>query len=430
MESRISEVRLESRQIEEMSLETPQHLGQLALVESLDVEIPERNSDYNKPPKRLPKFLGDEHVVFDSDAESSNAKRDKAIVEILDRFSNDEAREAVNSLQLSSSNLSGSEDGVEAYLKKIGTIELLRNDEKEIFIRIEKGLQTWKYVTSKNYDPSLFKETFEDFTVAYWHAVVANSRLAVHIAKSFKGRGLDLEDLIQEANLGLLKAVNRFDYKKGFKFSTFATWWISQGAQRAVADRSRTIRIPVHAHEAYNKIRKTQTEFEARYGVAPTIEQLAEETQMPMDKITTYIKYGSMVPASMDATIAGNEDSSLSDFVEDPASTKAFEEVESTVYRDEISRLLKNKNLSPRQKVAVCLYYEIDLSLIPEEDLEGIQIRQVDDNEYRTRRGLNPYRKVAKMLGISHEQARLDVKFAFKQMQKDIDPEDKEALID
>ena len=186
------------------------------------------------------------------------------------------------------------DDPVKVYLKEIGRVPLLSSEEEiDLAIRISEN------------DP-----------VAKQRLAEANLRLVVSIAKRYVGRGMQFLDLIQEGNLGLIKAVDKFDYTKGFKFSTYATWWIRQAITRAIADQARTIRIPVHMIETINKLNRISRQMLQEMGREPTPEELAERMLMPEDKIRKVLKIAKE-PISMETPIGDDEDSHLGDFIED-----------------------------------------------------------------------------------------------------------------
>ena len=198
------------------------------------------------------------------------------------------------------------EDPVRMYLKEIGKVSLLSADEEiELAKRMEKG------------DEAAKKRLAE-----------ANLRLVVSIAKRYVGRGMLFLDLIQEGNLGLIKAVEKFDYRKGYKFSTYATWWIRQAITRAIADQARTIRIPVHMVETINKLIRVSRQLLQELGREPTPEEIAEEMDMPVDRVREILKI-SQEPVSLETPIGEEEDSHLGDFIQDdnvpvPADAAAF----------------------------------------------------------------------------------------------------------
>lgn len=209
-------------------------------------------------------------------------------------------------------------DPIRAYLHEIGRIPLLTGPEEVILAkRIEKGDQ-----------------------IAIDHLITANLRLVVSIAKKYSRRGLDLLDLIQEGNMGLMRAVEKFDYKKGFKFSTYATWWIRQAITRAIADQARTIRIPVHMIETINKLSKVTTELSSKYGRKPKPREIAKEMDIPVSKVHEILKI-SQRPASLETYIGEDKDSMLSDIIPDEVSASPSEIATRSFLRMQINESLE-----------------------------------------------------------------------------------------
>ena len=227
------------------------------------------------------------------------------------------------------------EDPVRMYLKEIGKVPLLSADEEiELAQRMELGDQEAK------------KRLAE-----------ANLRLVVSIAKRYVGRGMLFLDLIQEGNLGLIKAVEKFDYRKGYKFSTYATWWIRQAITRAIADQARTIRIPVHMVETINKLIRVSRQLLQELGREPTPEEIAEEMNMPVDRVREILKI-SQEPVSMETPIGEEEDSHLGDFIEDdkvpvPADAAAF-----TLLKEQLVEVLGT--LTEREQKVLRLRFGLD----------------------------------------------------------------------
>ncbi|RGD99306.1 RNA polymerase sigma factor RpoD [Clostridiaceae bacterium AF02-42] len=216
-----------------------------------------------------------------------------------DLFSEDEDADPEDEIDVEHIDLSvpegiGVDDPVRMYLKEIGKVPLLSPDEEiELAKKIELG------------DEEAKKKLAE-----------SNLRLVVSIAKRYAGRGMQLLDLIQEGNLGLIKAVEKFDYRKGYKFSTYATWWIRQAITRAIADQARTIRIPVHMVETINRLVRTQRQLVQKLGREATPEELAKELDMPVDRVREIMKI-SQDPVSLETPIGEEEDSHLGDFIQD-----------------------------------------------------------------------------------------------------------------
>ena len=217
------------------------------------------------------------------------------------------------------------DDPVKVYLKEIGRVPLLTPEEEiELAIRIADN------------DEKAKKRLAE-----------ANLRLVVSIAKRYVGRGMQFLDLIQEGNLGLIKAVDKFDYTKGFKFSTYATWWIRQAITRAIADQARTIRIPVHMIETINKLIRTSRYLVQELGRDPTPEEIAERMEYPVEKVKKVLKIAKE-PISLETPIGDEEDSSLGDFIEDKKAVAPAEEVINTKLSEQLAAVLAD--LTPREE--------------------------------------------------------------------------------
>lgn len=227
------------------------------------------------------------------------------------------------------------DDPVRMYLKEIGKVPLLSPDEEiELAKKIELG------------DEAAKKKLAE-----------ANLRLVVSIAKRYVGRGMQLLDLIQEGNLGLIKAVEKFDYRKGYKFSTYATWWIRQAITRAIADQARTIRIPVHMVETINRLVRTQRQLVQKLGREATPEELAKELDMPVDRVREIMKI-SQDPVSLETPIGEEEDSHLGDFIQDdnvpvPADAAAF-----TLLKEQLEEVLGT--LTEREQKVLTLRFGLE----------------------------------------------------------------------
>ncbi|WP_437440919.1 RNA polymerase sigma factor [Rathayibacter oskolensis] len=212
-------------------------------------------------------------------------------------------------------------DPVKDYLKQIGKVALLNAaEEVELAMRIEAGLFAEdKLANSSDLSPELVRElrwVAKDGQRAKSHLLGANLRLVVSLAKRYTGRGMQFLDLIQEGNLGLIQAVEKFDYTKGFKFSTYATWWIRQAITRAMADQARTIRIPVHMVEVINKLARVQRQMLQDLGREPTPEELSRELDMTPEKVIEVQKYG-REPISLHTPLGEDGDSEFGDLIED-----------------------------------------------------------------------------------------------------------------
>ena len=227
------------------------------------------------------------------------------------------------------------DDPVRMYLKEIGRIKLLTpEEEQEIAKKMAEG------------DEDARKRMSE-----------ANLRLVVSIAKRYVGRGMQLLDLIQEGNLGLMKAVEKFDYTKGYKFSTYATWWIRQAITRAIADQARTIRIPVHMVETINKVIRVSRQLLQELGHDPTPEEISEEMGMPVQKVREILKIA-QEPVSLETPIGEEEDSHLGDFIPDDDAPEPAEVASFTLLKEQLVDVLKT--LTPREEKVLRLRFGIE----------------------------------------------------------------------
>jgi RNA polymerase primary sigma factor len=259
--------------------------------------------------------------------------------------------------------LTASADSVRAYLKQIGKVALLNAEEEvELAKRIEAGLYAAERVrraedSTEKLSPQLRRDLrwiIRDGERAKNHLLEANLRLVVSLAKRYTGRGMAFLDLIQEGNLGLIRAVEKFDYTKGYKFSTYATWWIRQAITRAMADQARTIRIPVHMVEVINKLGRIQRELLQDLGREPTPEELAKEMDITPEKVLEIQQYA-REPISLDQTIGDEGDSQLGDFIEDSEAVVAVDAVSFTLLQDQLQSVLAT--LSEREAGVVRLRF-------------------------------------------------------------------------
>lgn len=227
------------------------------------------------------------------------------------------------------------EDPVRMYLKEIGRIPLLSSEEEiELAKRMEMGDEEAKKKLSE-----------------------ANLRLTVSIAKRYSGRGMQFLDLIQEGNLGLIKAVEKFDYRKAYKFSTYATWWIRQSITRAIADQARTIRIPVHMVETMNRVNRTSRRLLQEYGREPTPEEIAVTMNLPVERILEVSKI-SQEPVSLETPIGEEEDSHLGDFIQDEHVPVPSEEAAHTLLREQLEEVMDT--LSDREQKVLALRFGLE----------------------------------------------------------------------
>ncbi|KHD73214.1 RNA polymerase sigma factor [Actinoplanes utahensis] len=259
--------------------------------------------------------------------------------------------------------LTASADSVRAYLKQIGKVPLLNAEQEvELAKRIEAGLYAAERLRAAEDGEEMLERNFErdlkwinrDGERAKNHLLEANLRLVVSLAKRYTGRGMAFLDLIQEGNLGLIRAVEKFDYTKGYKFSTYATWWIRQAITRAMADQARTIRIPVHMVEVINKLGRIQRELLQDLGREPTPEELAKEMDITPEKVLEIQQYA-REPISLDQTIGDEGDSQLGDFIEDSEAVVAVDAVSFSLLQDQLQQVLQT--LSEREAGVVRLRF-------------------------------------------------------------------------
>ncbi len=261
------------------------------------------------------------------------------------------------------------DDSVKMYLREIGTVKLLSAEEEIVLAkRMEDGDEKAKQ-----------------------KMINANLRLVVSIAKKYIGQGLLFLDLIQEGNAGLIRAAEKFDYRKGFKFSTYATWWIKQGVTRAIADQSRTIRVPVHMVETIYKYKKTSRMLMQKLGRQPTEEEVSAETEIPLENIVAIRKYAQL-PISLETPIGQEEGSELGNFVEDKNSVTPEKRTEKNMLRESILKSMDG--LNEREQMILKLRFGID------------------DGRQRT------LEEVGKVYGVTRERIRQIEEKALQKMRK------------
>ena len=230
------------------------------------------------------------------------------------------------------------DDPVKVYLKEIGRVPLLTPEEEiDLALKIQAG----------GPEGEKAKQRLSE----------ANLRLVVSIAKRYVGRGMQFLDLIQEGNLGLIKAVEKFDHTKGFKFSSYATWWIRQAITRAIADQARTIRIPVHMVETINKVKKVSSQLLHEYGHDPSAEEIAERLEMPVDKVREIMRVA-QEPVSLETPIGEEEDSHLGDFIPDDDAPVPAEAASQTLLKEQLADVLKT--LTPREEKVLRLRFGLE----------------------------------------------------------------------
>ena len=293
--------------------------------------------------QEINEFLGDYHFTPDKLEEIYDflekngvyVLRMTATEEEEPEILSDEEVESLANIDLSVPEGVSLEDPVRMYLKEIGKVQLLTADEEmELARRMESGDEMAKQRLSE-----------------------ANLRLVVSIAKRYVGRGMQFLDLIQEGNLGLIKAVEKFDYRKGYKFSTYATWWIRQAITRAIADQARTIRIPVHMVETINRLIRTQRQLLQEYGREPYPEEIAKEMNLPVDRVRDIMKIA-QEPVSLETPIGEEEDSHLGDFVEDDHMPTPPEAAAYAMLGEQLKEVLET--LTEREQKVLRLRFGLD----------------------------------------------------------------------
>jgi RNA polymerase primary sigma factor len=246
------------------------------------------------------------------------------------------------------------EDAVSLYLKEISRTPLLTPDEeKTLAAQVERGKEAQDELQDslgdRQCDQWQLDELHQEIQAGEWarqQIIEANYRLVVSIAKRYTGRGVSFLDLIQEGNIGLIRAVEKFDYHRGFKFSTYATWWIRQAITRAVADHGRTIRVPVHMYERINKLGHAKRRLAQELGRDPTPEELAQELDLPLSQINS-IKRVAQRPLSLEMPIGDEEDGHLEDFIEDEQTPPPLDTAVHQVLQEKVSSILSS--LTPRE---------------------------------------------------------------------------------
>ncbi len=331
------------------------------LVEYLDNEGIEITKDSEEVPSEeelLTEIVDDDFEAFVEDLET-----DDELGELADAV---DSEIKVSDFEEIVSIGYSADDPVKMYLHDIGQIDLLTITQELEFARTyQESLMCQEKINAfKRQGKQIPDEEMKELQAKIVEGenarrilIESNLRLVVSIAKRYLGRGLLLLDLIQEGNMGLMKAVNKFDPTKGFKFSTYATWWIRQAITRAIADNARTIRIPVHMVETINKLVRTTRRLTQEKRREPTPEEIAAEMKISVEKVQT-IQRIAQDPISFDATVGEDDDSSLGDFIDDKETLNPLEYTENMIYREEIEKVLQT--LTPREEKVIRLRYGLD----------------------------------------------------------------------
>jgi RNA polymerase primary sigma factor len=253
-------------------------------------------------------------------------------------------------------------DPVKMYLHEIGRYRLLTaQQEVELAMQVEAGKRAEERLAEAGEftveDRTLLQKEARRGEIAKRRLVEANLRLVVSIARNYVGRGMALLDLIQEGNLGLMRAVERFDYRRGFKFSTYASWWIRQAVTRAIADQARTIRVPIHVVDMINKLIRVQRDLSQHYGREPTIEEIASELDMEVERVSELSEIA-QTPVSLETPVGEEEDSTLGDFVEDRTAEVPVEAATFRLLQGYLAHALEN--LSDRERQVLIMRFGLE----------------------------------------------------------------------
>lgn len=250
------------------------------------------------------------------------------------------------------------DDTIGLYLKEVSRVPLLTADEEvELAQRIEKGRISREELARVNVTPERrleLRQNIEDSWAARDHLITANSRLVISVAKKYMGRGVPFLDLIQEGNIGLIRATKKFDYRRGHKFSTYATWWIRQAVTRAIADQGRTIRVPVHMGDQINKLLRYQHQLTQKLGRDPSVEELAQALDVPIKKVENMIQVARR-PLSLETPTDDEEDSVLGDFIEDDEAPAPADSATYNLLKEHLQVILND--LPPREVKILQLRY-------------------------------------------------------------------------
>lgn len=279
--------------------------------------------------------------VDDEDLDLSDIDEDENVIGLSDDLSNIDT-----------------DDTIGLYLKEVSRVPLLTADEEvELAQRIEKGRISREELARVNVTPERrleLRKNIEDSWAARDHLITANSRLVISVAKKYMGRGVPFLDLIQEGNIGLIRATKKFDYRRGHKFSTYATWWIRQAVTRAIADQGRTIRVPVHMGDQINKLLRYQHQLTQKLGRDPSVEELAAELDVPIKKVENMIQVARR-PLSLETPTDDEEDSVLGDFIEDDDAPAPADSATYNLLKEHLQVILND--LPPREVRILQLRY-------------------------------------------------------------------------
>ena len=305
-------------------------------------------------------------------------------------------------------------DDLRLYLEAAARTPLLdKQDEVDLAMAIEAGkeadarLAAGRLRAKKSIDAA--KKAVRVAEAARQRFIMANLRLVVSVARKYQGQGLPLLDLIQEGNIGLMRAVELFDWRRGFKFSTYATWWIRQGITRAIADRSRSIRLPVHIHDRLRKLNRTRFQFAQTMGREPSREELAKALDTTVEEIDDLTEMGRREPLSLQSPVG--EDTELGDLIEELDSDAPFNEVEDTLLREEmLDAVTETFKQESREHLVIALRYGLD---IPEHLKDQIDPKKLEQIPFGQPLSL---RETGKVLELSGERVRLIEREALRKL--------------
>ncbi|MEJ2733418.1 MAG: RNA polymerase sigma factor RpoD [Anaerolineae bacterium] len=287
-------------------------------------------------------------ALIEMGIEISDAELEEPVAEQEERKRPDSVASAAADIDLSAIDI---DDSISLYLKEIGRIPLL-TAEQEVSLakRMEAGRNAKRHLGNSRSlsleERKNLSAVIKDGQAAHEHLIKANSRLVVSVAKKYVGRGVPFLDLIQEGNIGLIRAVKKFDYRRGYKFSTYATWWIRQAVTRAIADQGRTIRVPVHMYEQINRLARVSRQLVQELGRDPTVEEIAAELGVSPKKVERTIKV-SQRPLSLEMPVGEEDDSFLGDFIEDSDAPSPTDQASQQLLRDQIEDIFVS--LTPRE---------------------------------------------------------------------------------
>ncbi|TEU13797.1 MAG: RNA polymerase sigma factor RpoD [Anaerolineales bacterium] len=288
-------------------------------------------------------------TLFELSITVSEAGKERAIAQVEKPGATAESKQdkGAEAFDLSAIDI---DDSISLYLKEIGQVPLLTAEEEvRLAKKMERGKRARRHLPlgeATDDTREHLEKLVEEGKAAQEHLVKANSRLVVSVAKKYIGRGVPFLDLIQEGNIGLIRAVTKFDYRRGYKFSTYATWWIRQAVTRAIADQGRTIRVPVHMYEQINKLTRTSRKLVQELGRQPTIEEIAEELDISLRKVERIMRVAQR-PLSLETPVGEEENSYLGDFIEDVETVAPVDAASRSLLREELDETLSS--LTPRE---------------------------------------------------------------------------------